>query len=161
MVGAGKLIECWFGPTAMSRWSWWSILQWCSTVMFGGMLATTWVADHQGRAVALRRLVRWRSWLLKHVNFDVSTLFSETIRVHPKGERRSMSPGGLVKDPISGDSPLGFALMFGTAGNAHVLMRFFTVTRRTERARGVFYATGFIGCFYILTFIIGFGAILL
>ncbi|SCZ47285.1 cation/acetate symporter [Pseudomonas oryzihabitans] len=71
-----------------------------------------------------------------------------------------MSPGGLVKDPISAFS-LGLALMFGTAGLPHILMRFFTVSDAKEARKSVFYATGFIGYFYILTFIIGFGAILL
>ena len=71
-----------------------------------------------------------------------------------------MSPGGLVKDPVSAIS-LGLALMFGTAGLPHILMRFFTVSDAKEARKSVFYATGFIGYFYILTFIIGFGAIVL
>jgi cation/acetate symporter len=69
-----------------------------------------------------------------------------------------MSPGGLIKDPISAIS-LGLALMFGTAGLPHILMRFFTVADAKAARKSVFYATGFIGYFYILTFIIGFGAI--
>ena len=71
-----------------------------------------------------------------------------------------MAPGGLVTDPISAIS-LGMALMFGTAGLPHILMRFFTVPDAKEARKSVFYATGFIGYFYILTFIIGFGAITL
>lgn len=71
-----------------------------------------------------------------------------------------MAPGGLVSDPISAIS-LGMALMFGTAGLPHILMRFFTVADAKEARKSVFFATGFIGYFYILTFIIGFGAIVL
>jgi cation/acetate symporter len=71
-----------------------------------------------------------------------------------------MSPGGLVSDPISAIS-LAVALMFGTAGLPHILMRFFTVGDAKEARKSVFYATGFIGYFYILTFIIGFGAIVM
>ena len=71
-----------------------------------------------------------------------------------------MAPGGLVSDPISAIS-LGIALMFGTAGLPHILMRFFTVADAKEARKSVFFATGFIGYFYILTFIIGFGAIVL
>jgi cation/acetate symporter len=56
---------------------------------------------------------------------------------------------------------LGLALMFGTAGLPHILMRFFTVKDAQAARKSVFYATGFIGYFYILTFIIGFGAITL
>ena len=97
--------------------------------------------------------------VMKHVNFDFNTLFSEAIKVHAKGEA-IMSPGGLVKDPVSAFS-LGLALMFGTAGLPHILMRFFTVSDAKEARKSVLYATGFIGYFYILTFIIGFGAILL
>ena len=69
-----------------------------------------------------------------------------------------MAPGTLVSDPVSAIS-LGLALMFGTAGLPHILMRFFTVPDAKQARRSVFYATGFIGYFYILTFIIGFGAI--
>jgi cation/acetate symporter len=71
-----------------------------------------------------------------------------------------MSPGKLVSDPVSAVS-LGLALMFGTAGLPHILMRFFTVRDAAAARKSVFYATGFIGYFYILTFIIGFGAITL
>lgn len=71
-----------------------------------------------------------------------------------------MSPGGLVKNPIDALS-LGVALMFGTAGLPHILMRFFTVKDAKQARKSVFVATGFIGYFYILTFIIGFGAIML
>ncbi|WP_410497418.1 cation acetate symporter [Chitinibacter sp. S2-10] len=71
-----------------------------------------------------------------------------------------MAPGGLVSNPIDAIS-LGLALMFGTAGLPHILMRFFTVADAKEARKSVFVATGFIGYFYILTFIIGFGAIVL
>jgi cation/acetate symporter len=71
-----------------------------------------------------------------------------------------MRPGALVTSPIEAIS-LGLALMFGTAGLPHILMRFFTVPNATEARKSVFYATGFIGYFYILTFLIGFGAIVL
>ena len=71
-----------------------------------------------------------------------------------------MAPGSLISNPISAIS-LGMALMFGTAGLPHILMRFFTVPDAKAARKSVFYATGFIGYFYILTFIIGFGAIVL
>lgn len=71
-----------------------------------------------------------------------------------------LAPGGFLPDPISAIS-LGLALMLGTAGLPHILMRFFTVADAKEARKSVFYATGFIGYFYILTFIIGFGAIVM
>ncbi len=157
MVGAGKLIELLFGLNYHVAVILVGILMVCY-VLFGGMLATTWVQII--KAVLLLSGASFMALMvMKHVNFDFATLFSEAIKVHPKGEA-IMSPGGLVKDPISAIS-LGLALMFGTAGLPHILMRFFTVSDAKEARKSVFYATGFIGYFYILTFIIGFGAILL
>ena len=69
-----------------------------------------------------------------------------------------MGPGNFVKDPISAIC-FGMALMFGTAGLPHILMRFFTVPSAKEARKSVMWATGWIGYFYLLTFIIGFGAI--
>ncbi len=70
-----------------------------------------------------------------------------------------MGPGGFIKDPISAIS-FGMALMFGTAGLPHILMRFFTVPNAKEARKSVLWATTWIGYFYLLTFIIGFGAII-
>lgn len=157
MVGAGKLIQLLFGLDYHVAVILVGILM-CLYVLFGGMLATTWVQII--KAVLLLSGASFMALMvMKHVNFDFNLLFSEAIKVHPKGEA-IMSPGGLVKDPISAFS-LGLALMFGTAGLPHILMRFFTVSDAKEARKSVLYATGFIGYFYILTFIIGFGAILL
>ena len=71
-----------------------------------------------------------------------------------------MAPGGFIKDPISAIS-FGMALMFGTAGLPHVLMRFFTVPDAREARKSVLWATTWVGYFFILIFIIGFGAITL
>jgi cation/acetate symporter len=97
--------------------------------------------------------------VLVNYNFNFGALFQAAVDMHPK-HIAIMQPGTLVSDPISAIS-LGIALMFGTAGLPHILMRFFTVSDAKEARKSVFYATGFIGYFYILTFIIGFGAILL
>ncbi|WP_252271205.1 cation acetate symporter [Pseudomonas subflava] len=157
MVGAGKLIELLFGLDYHVAVILVGILMVCY-VLFGGMLATTWVQII--KAVLLLSGASFMALMvMKHVGFDFGTLFTEAVKAHPKGEA-IMSPGGLVKDPISAIS-LGLALMFGTAGLPHILMRFFTVSDAKEARKSVFYATGFIGYFYILTFIIGFGAILL
>jgi len=86
-------------------------------------------------------------------------MFKAATEINPKG-LAIMSPGSLVTDPISAIS-LGLALMFGTAGLPHILMRFFTVGNAIEARKSVFYATGWIGYFYILTFLMGFGAIVL
>jgi cation/acetate symporter len=157
MVGAGKLIQLLFGLDYYVAVILVGILM-CMYVLFGGMLATTWVQIIKA-VLLLSGATFMAVMVMKHVNFDFNTLFAEAIKVHPKGEA-IMSPGGLVKDPVSAFS-LALALMFGTAGLPHILMRFFTVSDAKEARKSVLYATGFIGYFYILTFIIGFGAILL
>lgn len=157
MVGAGKLIQLLFGLDYMIAVILVGVLM-VMYVLFGGMLATTWVQII--KAVLLLSGASFMAiMVMKSVGFDFGALFSEAVKLHDKGEA-IMSPGGLVTDPISAIS-LGLALMFGTAGLPHILMRFFTVSDAKEARKSVFYATGFIGYFYILTFIIGFGAILL
>jgi cation/acetate symporter len=71
-----------------------------------------------------------------------------------------LGPGRLVTDPLEAVS-LGLALMFGTAGLPHILMRFYTVRDAATARVSVNYATGFIGAFYLLTFILGFGAMVI
>jgi len=157
MVGAGKLIQLLFGLNYHVAVVLVGVLM-VLYVLFGGMLATTWVQII--KAVLLLFGASFMAFMvMKHVGFSFNNLFSEAMSVHPKGEA-IMRPGGLVKDPISALS-LGLGLMFGTAGLPHILMRFFTVSDAREARKSVFYATGFMGYFYILTFIIGFGAIML
>ncbi|WP_312723899.1 cation acetate symporter [Stutzerimonas nitrititolerans] len=157
MVGAGKLIQLLFGLDYYVAVVLVGVLM-VMYVLFGGMLATTWVQII--KAVLLLSGASFMAiMVMKSVGFDFGSLFAEAVKIHEKGAQ-IMSPGGLVSDPISAIS-LGLALMFGTAGLPHILMRFFTVSDAKEARKSVFYATGFIGYFYILTFIIGFGAILL
>ncbi|MCT8347843.1 cation/acetate symporter ActP [Photorhabdus temperata] len=157
MVGAGKLIELLFGLNYHIAVVLVGILM-VLYVLFGGMLATTWVQIIKA-ILLLAGTTFMALMVMKAVSFNFNTLFKEAVTAHSKGEA-IMSPGGLVSDPISALS-LGLALMFGTAGLPHIIMRFFTVSDAKEARKSVFYATGFIGYFYILTFIIGFGAILL
>ncbi|MBW7985107.1 cation acetate symporter [Enterobacillus tribolii] len=157
MVGAGKLIELLFGLNYHVAVILVGVLM-MLYVLFGGMLATTWVQII--KAVLLLAGASFMAiMVMKSVGFSFSTLFNEAMAVNPKGAA-IMRPGGLVSDPISAFS-LGLALMFGTAGLPHILMRFFTVQNAKEARKSVFYATGFMGYFYFLTFIIGFGAIVL
>lgn len=157
MVGAGKLIELLFGLNYHVAVVIVGILM-VLYVLFGGMLATTWVQIIKA-ILLLAGATFMAVMVMKHVGFNFNTLFKEAVAVHKNGIT-IMSPGGLVSDPISALS-LGLALMFGTAGLPHIIMRFFTVSDAKEARKSVFYATGFIGYFYILTFIIGFGAIVL
>jgi len=155
MVGAGKLIQLLFGMDYL-----WAVIivgvLMIVYVAFGGMKATTWVQIIKaclllGGATFMSLLVLWR------FGFDPERMFAAAVATHPKGDA-IMAPGGFVSDPVSAIS-LGLALMFGTAGLPHILMRFFTVADAQAARKSVFYATGFIAYFYILTFIIGFGAI--
>ena len=157
MVGAGKLIQLLFGLPYLYALIIVGVLM-IAYVTFGGMLATTWV-----QIIKACMLLAGASFMafmvLLHFGFSPEAMFKAATEINPKG-LAIMSPGSLVTDPISAIS-LGIALMFGTAGLPHILMRFFTVADAKAARKSVFYATGFIGYFYVLTFIIGFGAITL
>ena len=155
MVGSGKLIQLLFGLNYEYAVILVGVLM-VLYVTFGGMLATTWVQIIKA-ILLLAGATFMAIAVMAHYDFSFGTLFQTA--VDTKGIE-IMSPGGLVSDPVSAIS-LAVALMFGTAGLPHILMRFFTVGDAKEARKSVFFATGFIGYFYILTFIIGFGAIVL
>ena len=158
MVGAGKLIQLLFGLEYLHAVVIVGALM-IIYVAFGGMKATTWVQIIKACLLLFGATLIAILVLIKF-NFNPEAAVRRgNVKVHPKGVS-IMGPGNLVKDPISAIS-LGLALMFGTAGLPHILMRFFTVADAKAARKSVFFATGFIGYFYILTFIIGFGAIAL
>jgi len=157
MVGAGQLIKLLFGLDYVYAVVIVGVLM-MIYVTFGGMKATTWV-----QIIKAFLLLSGATFIaiavLAHFGFSFEALFAKAVEVHPK-HAAIMAPGTLVSDPIEAVS-LAMALMFGTAGLPHILMRFFTVADAKAARKSVFYATSFIGYFYILTFIIGFGAITL
>ena len=183
MVGAGQLIKLLFG---LEYWIAVVIVGALMMVyvLFGGMTATTWV-----QIIKAGMLLAGASFMafmvMAQFNFSPEALFAKAIEVKTSlalGDAKLiadaaakgvtpealaatkgasiMGPGNFVKDPISAIS-FGMALMFGTAGLPHILMRFFTVPNAKQARTSVFWATTWIGYFYILTFIIGFGAIVL
>jgi len=157
MVGAGKLIQLLFG---LEYWIA-VVIVGCLMIVyvtFGGMVATTWVQIIKA-CLLLGGATFMAFMVLVNFGFSPEALFKKAVEVHPK-KLAIMEPGSLISNPLSAIS-LGLALMFGTAGLPHILMRFFTVADAKAARKSVFYATGFIGYFYILTFIIGFGAITL
>jgi len=157
MVGAGQLIKVLFGLEYHYAVIIVGVLM-MLYVLFGGMTATTWVQIIKA-CMLLVGATFMALAVLYQFNFNPEALFRKAVEVHSKhGE--IMAPGGLIKDPISAIS-VGMALMFGTAGLPHILMRFFTVPSAKEARKSVAWATTWIGYFYILTFIIGFGAIVL
>jgi cation/acetate symporter len=155
MVGAGNLIRLLFGlpfETAVVVVG----LIMLAYVLFGGMIATTWVQIIKavmllGGATLLVGLV------LLPFNFNPLTLFAEAANRYGDAV---LAPGRLVSDPIDAVS-LGLALMLGTAGLPHILMRFYTVPNARTARSSVAYATAFIGFFYLLTFVLGFGAMVM
>ena len=164
MVGAGQLIKLLFGLNYNIAVVIVGLLM-MAYVMFGGMLATTWVQII--KAVMLLSGATFMAFMvMKGVGFSFTNMFEQSIQVYSKVHDLSladatkiMGPGNLASNPVDAIS-LGLALMFGTAGLPHILMRFFTVKDAKEARKSVVVATGFIGYFYLLTFIIGFGAIL-
>jgi cation/acetate symporter len=170
MVGAGQLIKLLFG---LEYWIAVVIVGGLMMVyvLFGGMTATTWVQII--KAIMLLAGASFMAFMvLLKFGFSPEAMFAEAVRIKTdistKGGKDAataakegfsiMGPGGFVKDPISAIS-FGMALMFGTAGLPHILMRFFTVPNAKEARKSVGWATTWIAYFYILTFIIGFGAI--
>ena len=170
MVGAGQLIKLLFG---LEYWIAVIIVGGLMMVyvLFGGMTATTWVQII--KAIMLLAGATFMAFMvLLHFGFSAEAMFAGAVKIKTdlalEGGKTAteasklgnaiMGPGGFVKDPISAIS-FGMALMFGTAGLPHILMRFFTVPNAKEARKSVLWATTWIGYFYILTFIIGFGAI--
>mgnify|MGYP005993970133 FL=1 len=155
MVGAGKLIQVLFGMEYEYAVVLVGIMM-IIYVTFGGMLATTWVQII--KAVLLLSGVTFMGFMvLAHFNFSFGELATKAVESHTSGQA-IMAPGGFIEDPISAIS-LGMALMLGTAGLPHILMRFFTVGNAKEARKSVVYATGFIGYFYLIIAVIGLGAI--
>ena len=170
MVGAGQLIKLLFGLEYMYAVIIVGVLM-MVYVLFGGMTATTWVQII--KAIMLLGGATFMAFMvMAQFGFSPEAMFAKAVEIKTgiaaKGGQSAeeaaktgfsiMGPGGFVKDPISAIS-FGMALMFGTAGLPHILMRFFTVPNAKEARKSVLWATTWIGYFYILTFIIGFGAI--
>jgi len=172
MVGAGALIKLLFGL------DYWVAVVLVGALMmvyvlFGGMTATTWVQIIKA-CMLLGGVTFMALMVLSQYGFSPEALFAKGVEVRTQiaangGKDATeaakiglaiMGPGGFIKDPISAIS-FGMALMFGTAGLPHILMRFFTVPDAKQARKSVLWATTWIGYFYVLIFIIGFGAITL
>jgi len=155
MVGAGKLIQVLFGMEYEYAVFMVGALM-IVYVTFGGMLATTWVQIIKA-CLLLTGVSFMAIMVLYHFDFSFEALAVQAVENHTSAES-ILAPGGFISDPISAIS-LGMALMLGTAGLPHVLMRFFTVGNAKEARKSVVYATGFVGYFWIIITIVGFGAI--
>ncbi|MEH2083790.1 MAG: sodium/solute symporter [Nostoc sp.] len=154
MVGAGELIKLLFGFDYELA----VVIVGCvmmAYVIFGGMIATTWVQIIKA-VLLLGGTILLAILVLARFGFNPITLFAAASQKYIG----VLAPGKLVSDPWDAIS-LGISLMFGTAGLPHILMRFYTVPDAKAARLSVSYATAIIGVFYLLTFILGFGAMVL
>lgn len=155
LVGAGALIELLFGLSFRTAVLIVGALMICY-VMFGGMMATTWVQIVKaGLMLAGGAVIAFLT--LRHFNFDLSALLEGAVARHGKGAQ-ILAPQAAARSPLSALS-LALALMFGTAGLPHILMRFFTVPDARAARNSVVWAAGCANLFYAATAIFGFGAI--
>ncbi|HYU80684.1 MAG TPA: hypothetical protein VEK56_16960 [Vicinamibacterales bacterium] len=152
MVGAGNLVTLMFGIPYESAVTIVGVVM-LLYVLFGGMIATTWVQIIKA-VLLLGGVTLLTALVLARFDFSVGQLY---VAVAARYGQRALEAGGLVTDPVDAVS-LGLALMFGLLGLPHILMRFYTVPDAKAARTSVLYATGFIGYFYLIIPIVGFGA---
>jgi cation/acetate symporter len=157
MVGAGQLIKLLFGLDYNIAIFVVGILM-MVYVTLGGMVATTWVQIIKACMLLFGGTL---TLILAYTQFGFSltTLLEKAEAVHKLGPKL-MAPGSLLADPITAIS-LGLGLMFGTAGLPHILMRFFTVGNAKEARKSVLYASGFVGFFFNVIFLMGLCAVII
>jgi cation/acetate symporter len=174
MVGGGVLVKTLIGINYETSVICVGVLM-LGYVIFGGMVATTWVQIIKAVLLVVASIVIvmfvWAPYgfslpgFLADVVADpkvqarVATLLGDPAKAMTAGElgQRFLEPGLYFKAPIDQIS-LGMALVFGTAGLPHILMRFFTVPTAKQARRSVVWAMAIIGGFYVLTLFLGFGA---
>jgi cation/acetate symporter len=155
MVGAGNLIRLLFGLPYEAAVVIVGVVM-LAYVLFGGMVATTWVQIIKA-VLLLGGSTILSLMALSRFGFNPLALFSAASDAYGASV---LAPGRQVSNPIDAMS-LGLALMLGTAGLPHILMRFYTVRDAKTARTSVAYATAFIGFFYLLTFVLGFSAMVI
>ncbi len=123
-------------------------------VLIGGMKGTTWVQMIKA-VLLIAGAAIMTVWVLSIFGFNLDALMGEAVRVNDKPQM--LAPGDKYKDPV-GFISLSIALVLGTAGLPHVLMRFYTVPTAKEARKSVTWAIGLIGAFYLFTLVLGYGA---
>lgn len=154
LVGAGALIQLLFG---IDYWLAVLIVGVMMTiyVLFGGMTATSWVQIIKAVLLMLGTVII-SFMVLAKFHFDIPGMFTTMKTATPLGADY-LNPGVKYKDPLDTLS-LMLALVLGTAGLPHILMRFFTVKDAKTARSSVMWATWIVGLFYIMTIFLGFGA---
>ncbi|MGX7829854.1 solute symporter family protein [Actinokineospora sp. 24-640] len=128
-------------------------------VLVGGMKGTTWVQIIKA-ALLITGALAMTIWVLAKFGFNLSTLLGAAVEASPKGEG-VLGPGlqyGASETSKLDFLSLGLALVLGTAGLPHILMRFYTVPTAKEARRSVVWAIWLIGIFYLFTLVLGYGA---
>ncbi|WP_271103553.1 cation acetate symporter [Pseudomonas tohonis] len=157
MVGAGQLIKLLFGLEYTTAVMVVGVLM-LVYVIFGGMIATTWVQIIKA-VLLLAGGTTLAGLSLSEFGFSLENLATRAVDAHALGWN-IMGPGSMLADPINAAS-LSLGLVFGIAGLPHILMRFFTVPNAKEARKSVFYATGFIGFFFLVVMVLGYSAIVI
>ena len=154
MVGAGALIEALVGIDYSLAILLTGIFM-LTYVIFGGMIATTWVQIVKA-VLLMGGAIVMSLFVLGKIGWNPVELFNRARAESPEGAAY-LKPGLFLSSPIDTVS-LGLALVLGTAGLPHILMRFFTVPDAKAARSSVMWAVGLIGAFYIMTTFLGFGA---
>jgi cation/acetate symporter len=152
MVGAGVLIEELVGVSFELSVLATGIFMLCY-VVFGGMIATTWVQIVKA-VLLMSAAIVLSLFVLANVWFNPIELFN---RAAGEADPGYLGPGQNFTNPINTFS-LGLGLVLGTAGLPHILMRFFTVPDAKAARGSVVWAVALIGAFYVMTTFFGFGA---
>jgi cation/acetate symporter len=155
MVGAGVLIQALVGIDFSIAVVITGAFMLCY-VVFGGMVATTWVQIIKA-CLLMAGITVMSLFVLGKVGFNPIDLFNRAEANTTAESTFSLGPGTFLAKPIDTVS-LGLALVLGTAGLPHILMRFFTVPDARAARGSVVWAMFIIGFFYLLTTFIGFGA---
>ncbi len=129
-------------------------------VLVGGMKGTTWVQIIKA-VLLISGAAAMTVWVMGKYGFNLSTLLQAAVDKAGEGGEGLLNPGAKygVSDMSKVDFlSLGLALVLGTAGLPHVLMRFYTVPTAKEARRSVVWAIALIGVFYLFTLVLGYGA---
>src|SRR5918993_496160 len=155
MVGAGVLIQALVGIDFTPAVIMTGVFMLCY-VVFGGMVATTWVQIIKA-CLLMSGITVMSIFVLGKVGLTPVELLNRAESNTTAESTFSLGPGTFLDTPIDTVS-LGLALVLGTAGLPHILMRFFTVPDAKAARSSVVWAMFLIGIFYLLTTFIGFGA---
>ncbi len=157
MVGAGQLIQLLFGLDYVYAEVAVGVLMVCY-VVFGGMMATTWVQITKA-VLMLFTVTAIAVLALRAFGYDYNAMLAKAVAMHPKHEAM-LVPASFAAAPVSTLS-LGLAMFFGSCGLPHLIMRFFTVPDARTARTSMFWASLFIGYFFALITVIGVAAVAL